>query len=149
MTCTYTHTYIHTCTCTQRCYNCMYMLHVHVTWTCLHVLLNIHVVYMFICCYFFIVIRYLVNEEKDAISPKKKGTKVSPHYLLEVEGGEEVVVKLRLTNTALETEPFGPDFDIIFEDRIREADDFYRAIMPPSLGPQQMLISRQAYAGKL
>lgn len=73
---------------------------------------------------------------------------MSPHYFLEVDAGKEVVVKLRLTNKAIGVEPFGKDFDTIFGDRIREADDFYRAIIPSTIGPQQMLISRQAYAGE-
>ena len=73
---------------------------------------------------------------------------MSPHYQLEVEGGKEVVVKMRLTNKELSCKPFGPEFDAIFNDRIREADDYYKAITPNTLGPQQMLISRQAYAGE-
>ena len=73
---------------------------------------------------------------------------MSPHFELEVEGGKEVVVKLRLTNKELASDPFGEDFDSVFEDRIREADDFYNAIVPATLGEQQKLVSRQAYAGQ-
>ncbi len=72
---------------------------------------------------------------------------MSPHFVLEVEGGQEVVVKMRLANRELSVAPFGKDFDTIFADRIREADDFYNAIIPSTIGPQQKLISRQAYAG--
>ena len=90
----------------------------------------------------------MIDKEEEAVSPKKKGTKVSPHFLLEVEGGKEVVLKMRLANRELAVAPFGKDFDIIFDDRIREADDFYNAIIPSSIGPQQKLISRQAYAGQ-
>ena len=65
-----------------------------------------------------------------------------------MEAGKETVIQLRLTNKELVgTNPFGKDFDVIFKDRIREADDFYNAIIPSTIGPQQMLISRQAYAG--
>ncbi len=91
---------------------------------------------------------YIINNEKDAISPKKRGTKVSPHYLLEVEGGKQVTVKLRLTNKELTSDPFRPEFDTVFDDRIREADDFYGALIPASLGEQQKMVSRQAYAGE-
>lgn len=93
--------------------------------------------------------RYIVDGEEDAINPNKKGTKVSPYYVLEVGSGEERVVKLRLTNTVLTSEAFGEEFDEVFTDRIREADDFFAGIMPKTLGPQQQLISRQAYAGKV
>ena len=92
--------------------------------------------------------RYVINNEKEAVSPKKKGTKVTPYYVLEVEGGKEVVLKMRLANRELSIAPFGRDFDTIFDDRIREADDFYNAIIPSTIGPQQKLISRQAYAGQ-
>ena len=94
--------------------------------------------------------RYLIDGEKDAINPKKKGTKVAPHYKLEVEGGKEVVVKMRLSSKAFDakTNPFGRDFDDIFADRIKEADEFYERLLSPNLGPQQALISRQAYAGE-
>ena len=94
--------------------------------------------------------RYFVDGEKDAINPKNKGTKVAAHYPLEVEGGQEVVVRMRLTNKAFDakTTPFGKEFDTIFADRIQEADEFYECLLPKTLGPQQALISRQAYAGK-
>ena len=95
-----------------------------------------------VCC------RYVVNGETDAVSPKKKGTKVCPYYVVDVEGGEQTVLKLRLTNQELGVSPFGKDFDVVFADRIREADDFYNCIIPSTIGPQQKLISRQAYAGE-
>ena len=73
---------------------------------------------------------------------------MSPHFELEVEGGKEVTVKMRLTNKELTSDPFGEDFDTVFEDRIREADDFYNAIIPAALGDQYKMVSRQAYAGQ-
>ena len=72
-------------------------------------------------------------------------------YVLEVEGGEEAVVKLRLTNNATfsnKISPFGRDFDLIFLDRIREADEFYEGLMHKNLSPEEMLISKQSYAGR-
>ncbi len=74
---------------------------------------------------------------------------MAPHYQLEVAPGEERVVRMRLTNIALTGDAFGGDFDEIFQDRIREADEFYGELMPTTLGPQQELVSRQGYAGKL
>ena len=96
------------------------------------------------------VCRYLIDDEKDAINPKKKGTKVAAHYPLEVEGGQEVVVQLRLSSKAFDAKtggPFGKNFDTIFPDRKAEADTFYEGLYK-NLGPQQALISRQAYAGE-
>ena len=94
--------------------------------------------------------RYLIDGEKEAINPKKKGTKVAPHYELEVEAGKEVVVRMRLSSVPFDakTNPFGREFDVIFADRIKEADEFYEGLLSENLGPQQALISRQAYAGR-
>ena len=94
------------------------------------------------------LIRYLIDGEEDALNPKKKGTKVSPLYVLEVEAGAEAVVRMRLTNKALQGDIFGSVFDDIFEDRISEANDYYDEIIPATLDDQQTLISRQAYAGQ-
>ena len=58
------------------------------------------------------------------------------------------MVQLRLTNQELTTDPFGPEFDGVFRDRLHEADDFYTTLSPATLGPQQIMISRQAYAGE-
>ena len=83
------------------------------------------------------------------LSPKKKGTKVAPYYLLEVPPGEERVVKMRLTDAECQPkgDPFGVEFDEVFDAREKEADDFYDQIMSKNLGPEQKNISRQAYAG--
>ena len=83
------------------------------------------------------------------LSPKKKGTKVSPYYLLEVPPGEERVVKMRLTDAECQPkgDPLGVEFDEVFDAREKEADDFYDQIMSKNLGPEQRNISRQAYAG--
>lgn len=76
---------------------------------------------------------------------------MAAHYELEVEGGKEAIVKLRLTNSAIFSEklsPFGEYFDIIFKDRIREADEFYDGLLHTNLSQQEVAISRQAYASE-
>ena len=44
---------------------------------------------------------------------------------------------------------FGPAFDQIFKDRLGEADEFYRAVTPPSVSPDAANVMRQALAGML
>ena len=75
---------------------------------------------------------------------------MAPHYVLDVPAGQQQVVCMRLTDaeSVPKGDPFGVEFDEVFDARIDEADDFYNRITPNTLGPQQRNISRQAYAGK-
>lgn len=96
-----------------------------------------------------ILFRYIINKETDAISPDKRGTKVAAHYTLTVPPGGETIIKLRLCdNESLpKSDPFGVSFDEIFEDRLKEADEFYNGIIPTSFTAEQRNIARQGYAG--
>lgn len=84
-----------------------------------------------------------------AINPVPRGTKVTPYYILDVPAGEERCVCMRLTDDESQPkgDPFGQEFEEIFQARLEEADDFYSRINSHDFGPQQKLISRQAYAG--
>ena len=109
------------------------------------------ILYFLIYTYFIDLSRYVIQGEKDAINPENKGTKMAAHYALEVEGGKSVVVKLRLTNNAIFSDkisPFGRDFDLIFLDRVRESDEFYEGLLHKNLSDQEIMVSRQAYAGE-
>ena len=57
---------------------------------------------------------------------------------------------LRITDDECQPtgDPFGVEFEEVFQGRLDEADDFYANISSRDLGPQQQLISRQAYAGQ-
>lgn len=61
------------------------------------------------------------------VNPKKYGTKCAAHYVLDLAPGQEVVLKVRLYQSA-ETprgKAFSADFEDIFEQRKLEADMFY------------------------
>src|ERR1700724_902771 len=45
--------------------------------------------------------------------------------------------------------PFGTQFDDVLEARRREADEFYRTIIPASLDADAAMVMRQALAGML
>jgi hypothetical protein len=47
------------------------------------------------------------------------------------------------------TRPFGKDFDAIFAQRIREADEFYGTVTPAHLTADAKNVMRQAFAGLL
>ncbi|WP_443029262.1 MGH1-like glycoside hydrolase domain-containing protein [Spirulina sp. CS-785/01] len=92
---------------------------------------------------------YIVAGNKNAVNPDKLGTKVAPHYQLEIAPGASQVIKLRLTNRASLGDPLGGEFDRIFDNRKREADEFYYKLMPQELDDDCRNIQRQALAGLL
>jgi len=96
----------------------------------------------------------VVKGNQAAVNPEKQGIKVAAHYLLGVEPGQSAAVRLRLTahgpaTTKGTAVPFGPAFDAILETRLREADEFYRSVTPPSVSPDAANVMRQAIAGML
>jgi len=103
--------------------------------------------------------RYAIQGERAAVNPEAVGTKVSPHYVLTLGAGETQTIRLRLCDTPPSppvqgegvgaVDPFGAAFDRLFQTRMAEADDFYRAIAPPSLSDDLRNIQRQAFAGML
>jgi hypothetical protein len=92
--------------------------------------------------------RYLVHGERDAVNPARSGTKAAAHYPLTVGAGQTAIVRLRLV-AGPTAQAVGADFDAIFAARLREADEFYRAITPPSLGEDAARVLRQGLAGML
>jgi hypothetical protein len=93
---------------------------------------------------------YVVHARLDAVHPQRKGTKAAAYYHLLIPAGGQVVVQLRLCAEAEVTpQPFGVAYDQVFADRIREADEFYTARIPPGLRDEERQVARQAYAGLL
>jgi hypothetical protein len=94
---------------------------------------------------------YIVHGDKNAVAPQAMGTKASAHYRVEIPAGGTVTVRLRLTDIEFpETSKtaFG-DFDAIFAQRQREADEYYATIIPPDLSPDASNVMRQGFAGML
>jgi hypothetical protein len=94
---------------------------------------------------------YLVHGEKKAVNPKMTGTKVSPHYQIDVGAGKTAVIRLRLTtgSPAVKKNLLGAEFEKVFAARIKEADEFYKAITPSSVSADEANVLRQALAGML
>ena len=93
---------------------------------------------------------YLIRHHAEAVNSAKIGTKVGAHYGLEIAAGAQVEVRLRLCSAEENPkEPFGRAFDQVFHQRRIEADEFYEAVIPQTLGAQEKNIARQAYAGLL
>jgi hypothetical protein len=93
----------------------------------------------------------VVQGNQSAVNPAKKGTKVAAHYKTAVGGGQTRVIRLRLAMSSPEQKgaPFGKHFDEVFADRLREADEFYKSVTPPSVNEDEAMVMRQALAGML
>src|SRR6266478_1546949 len=93
----------------------------------------------------------VVHGNQDAVNPDKKGTKVAAHYESNVGGGQSKVIRLRLQSSSsdVKAKPFGKQFDEVFADRLREADEFYKSVTPPSVSADTAKVMRQALAGML
>ena len=90
----------------------------------------------------------VVQGRQAAVNPAHEGTKASAHYRQMVRPGQSMTVRLRLT-TQPSAVPFGPAFAETFAARLKEADEFYRAVTPPSVSPDAANVMRQALAGML
>jgi hypothetical protein len=93
----------------------------------------------------------VVHGNQGAVDPEKRGTKVAAHYQVRVGAGRTQVIRLRLSKGSPDQSgnPFGKPFDEVFADRLREADEFYRSVTPPSVGEHAANVMRQALAGML
>ena len=94
---------------------------------------------------------YIVHGQLAAVNPSKTGTKACANYELTVPGGGVQVVELRLTDRVWPSPAyaFGSEFDGVFTNRLREADEFYANIIPARLSDDSQLVVRQAFAGML
>jgi Glycosyl hydrolase family 63 C-terminal domain len=93
---------------------------------------------------------YLIKGRQDAVGPRAQGTKAAPYYQLRIPAAGQITVRLRLSaQEEASPLPFGPSFDQVFTDRLREADDFYAVRIPGCLDRPRSVIARQAYAGLL
>ena len=93
----------------------------------------------------------VVQGNQGAVNPGKQGTKVAAHYNVNVGVGQTKVIRLRLSKRAPDQkrEPFGRQFDETFTNRLREADEFYKSVTPPSVSEDAAKVMRQALAGML
>jgi hypothetical protein len=93
---------------------------------------------------------FLVSGQQDAVNPAQTGTKGAVHYQITVGPGESRTLRLRLTDRDSATDPvFGAAFDQILAHRRRDADEFYREVIPSSLSADAANVMRQALAGMM
>jgi hypothetical protein len=111
---------------------------------------------------------YVVNGNKAAVNPQRTGTKSAAHYVITVPAQSSRAVRARFVaqtfqsagsggfpaasasrkNRKSETQAFS-DFDSIFAQRIREADEFYAALQKDIADADARSVQRQAFAGMI
>ena len=100
----------------------------------------------------------VVLGQQGAVNPEKTGTKVAAHYRLTIGPGQSATVRLRLIaqaaavggrKTTVTASPFGTEFDKTLATRLKEADEFYQSVTPPSVSADEANVMRQAIAGML
>ncbi|HKC07663.1 MAG TPA: glucosidase [Methylomirabilota bacterium] len=91
----------------------------------------------------------VVEGRPDAVNPAREGTKAAAHYRLVLQPGETASVKLRLSNTPPHGRCLAGEFEALFAQRVREADEFYGTVIPASLDADGRGVMRQAFAGLL
>ena len=94
----------------------------------------------------------VVQGRQDAVNPGKQGTKVAAHYTGQYRrrsdhGDSPAALQGSLLDQ--KGQPFGKPFDDVFADRLREADEFYKSVTPPSVSADAANVMRQALAGML
>ena len=112
---------------------------------------------------------YIIGGNKSAVNPQQTGTKAGAHYTLTVPAGGSSTIRLRLTkvgqpsSSSNNSSATGPkknqkqpanrsafsDFDSIFSQRIREADEFYGELQKDIVDADARLVQRQAFAGMI
>ena len=113
---------------------------------------------------------YIVRGNRSAVNPGAEGTKAGALYQLTVPAGRSAQVRLRLARQASGLSPVsGPpvgahpsqsrkpagspshfaDFDAVFAQRLREADEFYAELQRDITDADARLVQRQAFAGMI
>jgi hypothetical protein len=93
---------------------------------------------------------YLIYGASDAVNPERMGTKASAHYRITIGAGETQTVRLRLTDSASTSgSSMSREFDRLFAQRQREADEFYATVIPANLSGDARNVMRQSIGGLL
>jgi hypothetical protein len=94
---------------------------------------------------------HVIHGRFGAVNPENTGTKASAHFHKSIGAGETAVIRARLRNVQSKTDvdPFGKAFETIFTERLQEADEFYRQVIPPNIVADKAMVIRQALSGML
>jgi hypothetical protein len=108
---------------------------------------------------------FVVDGAAGAVNPERTGTKVAAHHVVTIAPGESATIRVRLRSSLSGTDARGkpatdgrpaakPEeplaaIDEALATRRKEADQFYKRVIPAELGADEALVMRQALAGLL
>ena len=92
--------------------------------------------------------KLITDKNIAAVSPEEQGTKSAAHFVANVPAGETIAVVCRLHQKGSVIHGLDQAAQV-FEQRIREAGEFYNEIIPGSASSQERQIFREGYAGLL
>ena len=90
---------------------------------------------------------FVVRGVRDAVNPHAEGTKVGAIYRVEIPAGQSQTFRLRLTSDYPSEDVLSSGFEEVFEERIKEANEFYSRIIPTALSADAQNVFRQAMGG--
>ncbi len=83
------------------------------------------------------------------VNPDAVGTKASAWYEVEVDPGQTVELRLRLTEAGVGDQDLADAFEAVMAQRQEEADEFYGELAPLQASTAEVMVMRQAFAGML
>ena len=89
---------------------------------------------------------FIINKNEDAVN-NRQGTKAGLNYKLKINAGKSETIKLRLAKNS-EKKAFD-NFDKIFNEKLKETDEFYSSFQKRIKKEELKNIQRQAFAGIL
>lgn len=96
---------------------------------------------------------YVIHGRREAVNPARQGTKAAAYYRDELESGGRLTLRLRFTDypprNVAPSQLLGRTFDELFEERVREADEFYGHRLGRCRSEDARRVQRQAFGGML
>ncbi len=90
---------------------------------------------------------FVVRGVREALNPHGEGTKVAAMYRVDIPPGQCQTFRLRLTSDYPSEDVLSSGFEEVFEERLKEANEFYSKIIPPALSADAQNVFRQAMGG--
>ena len=90
---------------------------------------------------------FIITGSTEHLNHQSSGTKAAAYYDVMIPVNDKMVFQTRLSKN-MHTKPFA-DFNAVFENKKKDADDFYKNIQKNITDEELKLIQRQAFAGML